>query len=656
MYNETTVEIYRSAVKSAKTNFMKRVSDGGSGYLPALDGLINHTDIVSENNIGTFEIPLKKIIGTSSHSRATAFSRNFYPIQELNTEFAGKWMTLFESHLAEGIRDSISVYEYLNWFYVREGNKRVSVLKFNKAYSINAEVRRIIPKRDPSDMTNTIYYEFLEFNKITHIFTIWFSRPGRFPRLLEHLSKYKPKLLINVNKYQSFFSNIYMPFSRIFHDLDGDRIDITTADALLQFLDLYGIPDEITESKHRVLIKKLFPEFETLNSNEVNEITEPARQGCSNVINQIAKRMTNKKLKIGFIYAKSAETSGWTNSQEQGRQHIISMLGSKVETVLIDDVPQDETAYDYICKLADKKLDVIFTTSPTFKNATLKAAIEYPKIKFFNCSGEDSSKNVRSFFGRIHEVRFLMGILAGSLTKSDKIGYVASYPIPEVISSINAFAMGAAMVNPRAKVYVRWMYRWENESLSFQGAQELSEMGVDLISQDDLPILKSKKKAYGLFSTKKDEATGQYEPFKHYAIPIWHWGVFYEKIITNILNDTWKLFFEGGKTDSRPVNFWWGINSGLVDIFYSTTLVSRENQKFIEFMRKMIIQDEFSIFEGPVFDRDGIIRIPDGESGSRSHIVKMNWFVQNVEGDIPILDKTEIHDPLTEQFNAGSPD
>ncbi|HRX17096.1 MAG TPA: BMP family ABC transporter substrate-binding protein, partial [Spirochaetota bacterium] len=505
MYNETTVEIYRQAQKQAKTNFLKRVSDGGSGYLPALDGLIRHMDIASEINIGTHEIPLKKIIGTASHSRATAFARNFYPIQQLNTEFASKWMMLYDAHLSDGIRDSITAYEYLNWFYVREGNKRVSVLKYNNAYSINAEIRRIIPKRDPSDMTNTIYYEFLEFNKLTQIFTIWFSRPGRFPKLIQHLSGYNPKLLLNVNKYQKFFSNIYMPFSKIYHELDGDKLDITTADALLQFLDLYGIPDEITEREHRTTIKKLFPEFETLNSSVATDLTSPQKRSASNVINAIAKKVTNKKLKIGFINAKSPETSGWTNSHEQGRQHIISMLGKMVETTYINDVPQDENAYDYIDKLAAKKMDVIFTTSPTFKNTTIKAALEHPKIKFFNCSAEDSSKNVRSFFGRIHEVRFLMGLIAGSLTKTDQIGYVASYPIPEVISSINAFALGAAMVNPLARVHVRWMYRWENESLSFQGAHELSEMGIDLISQDDLPILKSKKKAYGLFSTKRDE-------------------------------------------------------------------------------------------------------------------------------------------------------
>ncbi|MFW5808076.1 MAG: BMP family ABC transporter substrate-binding protein, partial [Spirochaetota bacterium] len=533
-YEELT-ESYKSALRLAKQSFMKRVASGGSGYLPSLDGIVKNADIISEVDIGTHEIPLKKIIGAASHSRAISFARNFLPMQDEMSEFATKWMKLYEAHLTEGIRDSISCFEYLNWFYVREGNKRVSVLKYTGAYSINAEVRRILPKRDPSDMTNTIYYEFLDFNRLTSIFTIWFSRPGRFPRLIEMLESYAPNHVFSVNKYEHFMINVYMPFAELYHELGGDKLDITTADALLTYITVYGIPQCFIPAENRSRIKKMFSEFETLNhESSINLITQPLKASSDGVINTLARRMTNKKLKAGFVYAKTPASSGWTNAHEQGRQHIISMMGDYVETYKVEEVPQDKDAYLYIKELADKGMDVIFTTSPTFNQATLKAAIEYPRIKFFNCSSKDSFKNVRTFFGRIHEVRFLLGLIAGALTKTGYIGYVATYPISEVISGINAFAIGAAMTNPFAKIHVRWMYRWENETLSYKAAAELTKEGADLICQDDLPIVHMNRKAYGLFSTICDLETGECTPHKHYAIPIWHWGVFYEKILNNI--------------------------------------------------------------------------------------------------------------------------
>jgi basic membrane protein A len=555
---ESLQDLYKDANKLAKQNYTKRLSGGKSGNLVSLDGLVKNTDIISEIDIGTFEIPLKKIIGTNSHSRAVAFSRNFMPLQSEHSEFAAKWMRLYDAHISEGIRDSIAVYEYLNWFYVREGNKRVSVLKFAGAYSINADVRRILPKRNSDDLTNTIYYEFLEFNRVTGIFTLWFSQPGRFPVLLQFLEDYNPKHVFSINKYRHFVINVYDPFSKLYHELGGEKLEITTADALLQYVTLYGIPQEFSIENERTKLKKMFSEFETLNNkSQINLVTKPIETASEGVISSIAKRMTNKKLRVGFVYAKTPLTSGWTNAHDRGRQHVESLLGSQVETFFIEDVPQTDDAYERITELANQNMDIIFTTTPTFNKSTLKAAIDFPRIKFFSCSEKESFKNVRTFFGRIHEVRFLLGLIAGSLTRSDRIGYAATYPISEVISGINAFAIGVALSNPNATVVVKWLYRWENETLSYRAANELTKEGCDIISQDDLPIIEKNRKAFGLFSTICEPGSENCIPHKHYAIQLWHWGVFYEKILSNILNDTWKLFFEGGTTDSKPVSFWW---------------------------------------------------------------------------------------------------
>lgn len=648
---ESVFEIYKAAEKHARQVYMKRVAEGKSGYLPSLDGLLRNSDVMSEVNIGVVEVPLKKVVGTTSHSRATTFTKGFLPLAPYGSEFSSKWCALYEAHIEEGIRDPISAFEYMNYFYVREGNKRVSVLMQADAYAIEANVRRIIPKRDPADKQNTIYYEFLDFNRQTGIFTIWFSEEGRFPLLGSMLESYTPETLEGLDKYRHFLANVYSPFRTLYFQNGGEKLPITTGDAFVHFAKVFGIPARLSQSEHESTIKKMMPEFSTMQAeNKVTLITRPLPQkNEAGMIHALSKKRGSKQLKVGFVYAKTPETSGWTYSHEQGRRHVVSILGNAVETFSIEDVPQNEEAYHEIRRLADSKLDVIFTTSPTFNMQTLKAALEFPKVNFFNCSQNDSFRNVRTFYGRIYEVKFLMGLVAGSMTKNDLIGYVATYPISEVISAINAFALGVSLVNPHAKVRVYWAYRWQYQPFSVLPATELTKEGADLITQEDLPVANLRKKTYGLFTTKYDDQTDSFIPDKQYAIPVWHWGVFYEKILGSIMTDTWKRYFESGDAGSKPVNFWWGINSGLVDIFYSLTHLPRQTQHLVDFMRKMIVQDEFTIFKGPLEDQQGEIRIAEGQFATREDIVTMNYFVKNVIGDIPVLSPENIADPLTEK-------
>ena len=185
--------VYQHALKLGKASYSENVSKGLSGYLPSLNGIVKNSEITSEVSLGLVEVPLKKIIGTYSHSRSVAFANNFMPLIAGESEFGSKWMYLYKAHMEEGIRDPIKVYEYLNWFYVVEGNKRVSVLKYCDAYSISAVVTRLIPK-DENDTVINIYYGFLEFNKLTGINDIWFSKENSFKELSRYIQDYNPKL------------------------------------------------------------------------------------------------------------------------------------------------------------------------------------------------------------------------------------------------------------------------------------------------------------------------------------------------------------------------------------------------------------------------------------------------------------------------------
>jgi basic membrane lipoprotein Med (substrate-binding protein (PBP1-ABC) superfamily) len=645
--------VYQHALKLGKASYSENVSKGLSGYLPSLNGIVKNSEITSEVSLGLVEVPLKKIIGTYSHSRSVAFANNFMPLIAGESEFGSKWMYLYKAHMEEGIRDPIKVYEYLNWFYVVEGNKRVSVLKYCDAYSISAVVTRLIPKKDENDTVINIYYEFLEFNKLTGINDIWFSKENSFKELSRYIQDYNPKLKIYSDKYKHFLGNVYRPFREIYYKLGGDKLKVTTGDAFLEYIKIYGIPNEINEGRCKNRIKKLMIELEALSEEDPVEIrTETIEVPKKGVISSITHHFMTpkKKLKIAFVYAKTIKTSGWTYAHNLGRLHVENVLKDQISTTYIENVPENNEAYNYIKDLAKKEYDIIFTTSPTYIIPTLKAAFEFPNVKFLNCSETHSFKHVCTYFGRIHEPRFLTGIVAGSLTKTNIIGYVATYPISEVITGINAFTLGAKMVNPYVKVKVVWTNRWDHPEQSKNLAETLKAYGADIIAHDDMPAPGDNSKEYGVYSTSCNQEGENCIPQAHFAMPIWNWGVFYEKLLRNVLSGTWKIVFDVLDSNPKLVNFWWGMDTGIVDIIYSKTHVPLQTQKLVDFMKKMIIQNEYHPFTGPIYDQEGNLRINHDECASYEQILSMNWFVEGIEGEIPKLDDEHNFDPLTEML------
>ena len=284
-------------------------------------------------------------------------------------------------------------------------------------------------------------------------------------------------------------------------------------------------------------------------------------------------------------------------------------MAGRIEAESFFNVPEDESAYDTIKAVAQKGFDVIFTTSPTFIFSTLKAALEYKNIIFLNCSEAMSYQNVRSYFGRIYEAHFLAGIVAGAMTETNIIGYAATYPIPEFISSINAYALGARFVNPRAEVYLKWVSECKENCLPRIQAtdEQFSSLGADIVMHQESNVLANKLQSNGLYFIR-DRYRPDREPdpeFKNYlAIPLWNWGVFYEKILVSIINGDYsrsKLF----GSSENAVNYWWGLSSGVVEFFYSKNLLSRELTNTVEFMKKMISLGSFQPFSGLIYDNKG---------------------------------------------------
>lgn len=631
MVNAAGYEYFKNARKLAIKEYNRCVSRGEIGYLPSLEGILKDTEIVSQVDLGVIEIPLKKIVGTYTHLRSLSFAKNFMPL--LDTEFMEKWSALCIAHVNEGIRDPIKVYEYLNWFYVVEGNKRVSVLKFFDAYSISAKVTRLIPKFNEEDKDIRLYYEFLKFNKKTGIHSIWFTKEGSFDKLLNLLNNFTSESPIFYDKYKYFEIYIYNTFSKVYSAAGGNRLPLTTGDAFLEYANIYGIPKEINEEKLTHRMTEFIKELEAISKDEsFNLSTAPVDVNQNKMINTITSLVIpKKKLKVAFAYARTIESSGWTYAHELGRLHLERALGEQITTSYVENVPENAEAYKVFKDLAKEGNDVIFTTSPIYLNSTLKCALEFPQIKFFNCSEAHPYKHVSNYYGRTYEPRFLTGIIGGAMTKSNIIGYVATSPTPEVISSINAFALGAKMVNPYAVIKVAWTNEWNSRVKFNDAGNKLIKLGADIICNRTLDVPHPVSTDFGVYSMLCSIDKEKGVPDKYLATPIWNWGIFYEKIIKNILNDTFKTVVDMFSNSSKLINFWWGIDTKVVDIFYSKEAVPKETQKLVDLMKKMIISNAYHPFSGPIYDKCGNLRIESDETATYEQILSMNWFVENVE-------------------------
>lgn len=633
-YSPNSQSYYTDARSKAKKRYNAQKGKGESGHLPSLDGVLKDVEIVATVELGTFEIPLNKIVGTYYHARRMIFAKNFLPLESVQTEFGQKWINLCDAHLTTGIRDPIKVYEYLNFYYVMEGNKRVSVLKYFDAVKVTAEVHRLIPRYDEEDETVKLYYAFLDFYAETKLVDIWLTKAARYDRLLRYLKAYEPESSYYDSKYDHFLRYVYMPFRKMYLEAGGQNLAGTTGDAFTLYAKFYGIPQELDQEHVREVMPRLMSEITPYTSEEDNEVEvleDETSIKPKTIFGTLATTLSSKKVKIGFVYARTIASSGWTYSHELGRQHIEKRYGEHVTTGFIDLVPEDKRAYEVIKAFASDGYDVIFTTSEVFKRATISCAIEMPNIKFFNCSGSKPYVNMSNYFGRTYEPRFLTGIIAGAMTKSNIIGYTATERNPEVVSCINAFTIGARMVNPDAVVKVLWTGEWNNPKVTTDLSEELIGAGADVISNKNLIVPRDITKAYGVYAMLCDIDADTKKPNHYLAAPIWNWGIFYEKIVGSILSGGYQRVVAQKEQNKRLVNFWWGMESGVLDLYYSKTHLPKQTARLVEAMKKMIQTDQLDPFEGPIIDSEGNVRVTPDETLSADEILHMDWFVEGVE-------------------------
>ncbi|MCL2321156.1 MAG: BMP family ABC transporter substrate-binding protein [Oscillospiraceae bacterium] len=617
MYNASfsdAKDYYKNALRIGQRTFSRDKKN-----LPSLDHVIKHMNILNEMNLGEMDIPLKKIIGTLSYLRSNSFSSDYMPLSPMDTEFCDKWVHLAQYHLNEGISDPIKVYEYLGYYYVIEGNKRVSVLKFFKSFSIRAEVIRLINRKNLKSKSNAIYLEYIDFFNKTKINFIWFSRIGRFKELYDifkdaevHYSLYKSTEEISLSDKYKYLEGIYLRFRKVYHEVGGGEILITTGDAFLEYIKLYGIPDEISDDNLKKILRKLLLDIESMSRRKSVKLVKRPEQmkNHTNVITSLSNMMSSfKKLNILFIYEDRLEDSEWAKLHERSRIFVQNSFGDKIETSYIENIKIGNEIYQTLMEIWDD-YDYIFTTSPSYINDTLKVAIEKGNgKKIFNCSCTHFLKYVSTYWGRMYEPRFLCGIIAGAMTKTNKIGIIESFPIPDVINSLNSFALGARFVNPYAKIILRWSNEWRIGDKSLCLWDELLNEDIDMIYSKNLFNI-----------DKKAE-------FKEFlCTSTWNFDLFYEKIIYNLIT-----------IRDSSLNFWWGIDSGVVDIHMDEKKIPYETLKTVHVLRSQIKSGFFNPFTGVLKDNRGNIILKEDIEASNNQILFMDFLSEGIEGEMPII-------------------
>ena len=553
-----SVQDYLAAQKIGKREYNACVNKGKYPYLPVLENLISEDDIDSEVSLGNDQIPLSLVVGTCNAARTNAFAGNFMPLLEWGTEFSAKWASLSDSQVNEGIRDPIKVYEYMNKFYVLEGNKRVSVLKYFKAVTVNAEVIRKVPKKSDKPEVK-IYYEFMDFYKCTKLNDIYFSQVGSFYTFMN---------LVGIEKGEEMdedarkdLVSCYLSFKNAFDAKGGGRFDYPAGDAFLRFIHIFGYDTvkEMSTSEMAKNVAKSWAEFQLLSEDsEIDLSMDPGNTEVKkNILSYLLPWSSgdSKKLKVGFIYENTPQDSEWCYAHELGRQYIDETFGSQIETISLSNVKpevEDEAAIE---KMINDGADLIFVTSPAMTMASVKMAIAHPEVKILNCSLNTSHKYIRTYYARMYEAKFLTGVLAGALSNQDKIGYVAQYPV------------------------------------------------------------------YGAV-----------------AKPVWHWGVFYEKLIQSILSGSWK--YDESADNVKALNYWWGMSAGVVDLICSNK-IPVETARLVEAFRSMIINGQFEPFSDEIYDQSRRLRNKKGNSLPPEEIITMDWLMDNVIGSIPDIEQLE---------------
>lgn len=463
----------------------------------------------------------------------------------------------------------------------------------------------------------------MEFYRKTKISYILFSNLGSYQKLCSYV---KGDIVQDWTENDCMlFSSFRIAFYNAYKAMGGNGFhNITEDDAMLFYLSLYPYAEaaEKTWKMIKADLEKIWPEIAGLTEEKpVELLTAP------NTETSMLKKIQSPKIhKVAFVYDVAPSDSDWIYGHELGRKHILNIFNGAIDAKAFIAKPyEDDEAL--LTKLCEEGYDMIFAIAPMFIRACIKIASMYPNTKILNCSLNSPHTSIRTYGIRIYEGKFLLGMIAAAMSKQNAIGYLADYPIYGVIPGINAFALGAQMVNPHAKVHLLWSTKKDVHADTYFLEHEIS-----YVSSQNM-----------ISPTKKDRALGLYHltnnGTKNIATTIYHWGSFYEELIKSIMRGSWKTDMT---KSPKALNYWWGFSANALELILGST-VPNHTVRLIKHLQSDIAQEKFSIFSGELYDTEHHMRCQSNQTLLPEEIMMMDWLLEGVVGSIPFIDELQNH-------------
>ena len=616
---QVALEEYTQALRKGQKEYRELQLAGKPTNPLVLDEILPENNDYPVLDVGLVEIPAERIIGVKSAGRVSAFTASFLPLLDPQSEFGCKWINLCIAHMGEtGITDPILCFEYLGNFYVQEGNKRVSLLRYFGSPRILGTVKRILPPQSEEPRIKA-YYEFLEFYKASRIYTVQFRRPGDYARLTSRLGKKSGEIWTEEER-RTFRAYFYY-FQEAFAAQNTEQRDILPEEALLMWLKLYPYQDlgSLSSAQLKKSIADLWKDMISTNEDAVKVQTKAEDEGKNSLVSRIVS--TFDRLDVAFVHQLTPAKSTWTMGHEEGRKYIEEVFGDKISVRSYYDANTPEEFEALIEQAVADGAQVVFTTSPPLSRATLKAAVKYPKVRFLNCSVDQPYSSIRTYYGRIYEAKFITGAIAGAMANNDRIGYITAYPVFGVPATINAFALGAQMTNPRAEIELRW------SCLPGTPQADFFADGIRVISNRSVPTQNRTYLDFCSYGTYLMDDRGSLIPL---GTPVWVWGKFYEFVIRSILSGGWKR----EKGISPALNYWLGMDSGVIGLNLSDRLPEGVRQ-MAKVLRKSIEDGTLDPFHRRILAQDGTVKNDGTHTFTPEQLLHMDWLCENVVGSIP---------------------
>lgn len=588
------------------------VAAGRYPYPPALDDMLEGTGSQGTRSLGVMEIPLDCVAGTRTRGRQSALASNFMPLLEQGSEFATKWSALACAYAEQGFREPVVVYEYLQRFYVQEGNKRVSVALFYGAKSIAARVERVIPMASDEDAF-CLYRAFEKFWQGCAVYGIVANDPESFAGIARAFGyalgeRWEDRDVLALKALLARFHAAWNK-SKIAGDSLGE------GDALAFYVRVLGRDRAcaLTMDQTEAAVLRLKPEFELNATGEVPAHLEEPPEVRGSISRAFSAPVSVREpLNVAFLFDDDPQVSSWDASHEEGRAGAQRQMTDQLQTRCWYECDSAVSYARAVDEAACWGAHVVVSLGASQLEYARRAAVEYPDVVFYIASLTGAA-TVRGFGTRGYEAKYLLGMVAGAMTASHEIGYVLDRG-EGAISEMNAFALGAAAVDAHARICAC--------SSADQLAAFARDRALDMACLSNFADPFNPRVGWGLVRV---DAAGR---FSQVAWPEWHWDRYYALLFRAVREDV----LHGDHTEARGIEpaLWWGMSSGVIDVGLDED-VPTGVQGLIAMARQALKGHQLEPFAGELVSLTGMVQPQGSGRLSAADIVGMQWVNSNID-------------------------